>query len=150
MTRTANAGPPSHGGGVRARRPLGLTLVELLVALAVLGVVLAIMLAIQADAHRHARRMELRSVAAELVRSEAERLIAGATEGSGCPSLTASLREAGFGCEVSAGCGYGAAWCSAAPALRPYLVRVTDPDGVRHELAVLARAAPMRGVEDPG
>lgn len=132
----------SHG---RSRRSTaGFTLLEVLIATALLGMIAGFLLQLRVDALRHEAAQRRHVVLTQWVRSEAEALRAGMAPvegGSAWPCTTASPDPAsapheGYACHVQALCAFPPAMCGAA-GLRALVIRASDPLGASLEVALL-------------
>lgn len=126
---------------------MGLTLLEVLIALAILGLVSGWLLQVRVGALRHAREQRRHVALTQLLRSEAESLRAGATHVGPCVSLTQEQAETGLTCRVVEACAFPASVCAAAPGLRALRIEASGANGRAAELALITRAEPHRWIE---
>ena len=128
------------------RSRAGLTLLELMIALAILGLASGWLLQVRVDSLRHAREQRRHVALTQVLRSEAEVLQAGAAHVGPCVSLTPELADLGIACTVVDACAVPLAVCGAAPGLRAWRIEASDPSGTVAELALVARADPHRWI----
>ena len=129
------------------RAAAGLTLLEAMIALAILGLAAAWLLQVRVDGLRHAREQRRHVELTQLLRSEAEAIRAGAAHLGPCVSLTPEQAGRGVTCTVVEACGLPPAVCSAAPGLRALRIEAAGPGGRTAELALVARDDPHRWIE---
>ena len=125
----------------------GLTLLETMIALAILGLVSGWLLQVRVDSLHQAREQRRHVAVTQLLRSEAEELRAGGTHAGACVSLTAELTALGFTCTVLETCELPPAVCAAAPGLRAHRIEASGPTGPAAELSIVTRAEPHRWIE---
>lgn len=130
---------------MRGRR--GFTLLEVLVAVVLLGVVVAGLMQVRVLALRQAEDQRRHVTATQILRSEAELLRAGSNHEGTCLTLDASPSAEGFTCNVAVVCDLPASVCQAAPGMRGVRIVVTAPDGRRASLSLVARRHPDRWIE---
>lgn len=146
-TRAFSARPSRRAGSAGA----GFTLLEVLIAIALLAMVAGFLLQMRLDAVRHASAQRRHTQLTQLLRSEAEALRAGAgtigaaTIGS-CSTLGDALEQDGFTCEVRAECAFSPAACAAGAGLAAYVIRATGPGAETAEVPLLVRSRPTRWI----
>ena len=121
------------------REPAGLTLLEVMIAVAILGLASGWLLQVRVDSLRHAREQKRHVTLTQLLRSEAEALQAGGTRVGRCVSLTEELADQGIACTVVEACAVPPAVCAAAPGLRPVRIEAAGAAGPAAELALVTR-----------
>jgi prepilin-type N-terminal cleavage/methylation domain-containing protein len=133
---------PRRSGGNAA-----FTLLEVLIAVAILAVVAASLLAMRLDAVRTERLQREHVELTQLIRSEAEALRVGASAPGTCSGVTDVHRDAGFVCEVELRCGFSADACSASSGgLRAYVIRAATPRGTALAVPLLFREDATRAI----
>ena len=124
----------------------GLTLLEVLVALAILAVVVGFLAQARLGAIRHGVAQRQHASVSHLLRSELEALRAGSASAGPCATASAAMTDAGYACEVLDACTFPAAMCSGRGGTRGWLVRVTGPSGSVAEVPILTRPDATRWV----
>ena len=124
----------------------GLTLLELMIALAILGLVSGWLLQVRVDSLRHAREQRRHVALTQLLRSEAEVLRAGAAHAGSCAALTTELADQRITCTVVEVCAVPLGVCGAAPGLRAWRIEASGPSGSTAELALVTRAEHHRWI----
>ncbi len=125
----------------------GFTLLEVLIAIAILGMVAASLLAMRLDAVRTERLQRQHAELTQLIRSEAETLRDGASGAGECSSITDAHRAAGFRCEVELRCGFSGDVCNAlVGGLQAYVIRAIPPGGTALEVPVVFRSEATRAI----
>lgn len=142
----AGTGPTSRGVP-KAGAGAGLSLVEVLVAVAILAMVAGFLMTMRLDAMRSDRAQREHTVLTQVIRSEAELLRAGGGSPGTCTTLGSDLRDAGFTCRVELRCGFSEAMCNAAPGLAGYVIEAATPRGVADAVPLLFRSPAGRSIE---
>lgn len=124
----------------------GLTLLEVLVAMAILAVVAGLLAQARLDAVRHGVAQREHVTVSHLLRSELEALRAGGANAGSCTTATVDLIDAGYACEVHEACTFPASMCTGRGGTRGWVVRVTGPSGSVAEVPVLVRPDATRWV----
>lgn len=127
--------------------PGGFTLLEVLIAIAILAVVAAALLATRLDAVRTERFQREHAELTQMIRSEAELLRVGASGPGMCSGMAPAQRDAGVVCEVEVRCGFSGDVCSVlAGGLRAYVILAATPGRPASEIPLLFRPDATRAV----
>jgi prepilin-type N-terminal cleavage/methylation domain-containing protein len=124
----------------------GLTLLEVLIALAILAVVAGLLAQTRLDALRHTVAQREHTTVSHILRSELEALRAGSASEGPCATLSGEPRLAGYACDVREACAFPASMCSGRGGTRGWIVHVTAPSGAEAEVPMLVRVDATRGV----
>ena len=154
MARTlgnrAGSRPSRDRGGTGAAggsgADCGLSLIEVLIAMAILAMIAGFLFQLRLDAVRHALAQRRHTALSQLLRSEAETLRAGAGAEGTCASLDAASAAEGFTCEVRQACTFPVAVCGAAPGLVGWVIAAAPPGEPPVEVRILVRANPGRWI----
>ena len=132
------------------RSPAGhaaFTLLEVLIAIAILAVVAGSLMAMRLDAVRTERFQRQHVELTQMIRSEAEILRVGAGGPGACSGMTDAHHEAGFICQVELRCGFSAVVCSdSAGGLDAYVIRAAAPGRTASDVPLLFRPDVTRAV----